>query len=129
MRPIVDAESGPKPDELPHNAELEAGYIRYIRILPTKGPNGELCFETCIRRSQVHDDSDRNLVLDVLFFSDENRIPDMFSYSAISYSWGDPTPSHLIIVDGHERMVAMNLELFLPRPYAAHGMVRKMAVD
>jgi hypothetical protein len=117
MRPNVDAESGPKPDELPHDAELEAGYIRYIRILPTKGPNGELCFETCIRRSQVHDDSD------------ENRIPDMFSYSAISYSWGDPTPSHLIIVDGHERMVAMNLELFLPRLYAAHGMVRKMAVD
>jgi hypothetical protein len=101
MRPNLDSESGPEPDELPHDAKLQAGYIRYIRILPTKGPSEELCFETCIRRSQFDDDSD------------ENRIPDMFFYSAISYSWGDPTPSHLIIVDGHERMVARNLWQFL----------------
>jgi hypothetical protein len=92
-----------KPDYLSPHAKLEAGYIRYIRILPTKGPDGEIRFETCIRRSQPDEDRD------------ESRTPDTFIYSAISYSWGDPTLSHPVIVDEHKRMVAENLSHFLQR--------------
>jgi hypothetical protein len=103
MRSNLDTESGSKPDELPNDAKLEAGYIRYIRILPTEGPKGEICFETCIRRSQYDDDDD------------EKCTTQEFSYSAISYSWGVSTPSHSITVDGHERMVANNLWYFLQR--------------
>jgi hypothetical protein len=103
MRPTLDSESGLKPDELPHDAKLQAGYIRYIRILPTKGPNEELCFETCIRRSLIDADSH------------ENRFPETFSYNAISYSWGEPTPLHAIVVDGQERLIARDLWQFLQR--------------
>jgi hypothetical protein len=103
MRPNLDAESGSKPDELPRDAKLEAGYIRYIRMLPTEGPEGEICFETCIRRSHIDGDSH------------ENRAPENFSYVAISYSWGDPTPLHPVIVDGQRRLVATNLWQFLHR--------------
>ena len=97
MRPNLHAESGSKPDEFPRDAKLEAGYIRCIRMLPTEGPEGEICFETCIRRSRIDDDSH------------ENRAPENFSYVAISYSWGDPTPLHPVIVDGQRRLVATNL--------------------
>jgi hypothetical protein len=103
MRPTLDPASESKPDELPSDAKLQAGYIRYIRILPTEGPKGEVCFETCIRRSLSNDDSD------------EDRISKRLPYTAISYSWGDPTPSHPVIVDGQKRLVATNLWHFLQR--------------
>ena len=104
MRPNVNCELRPtKPDVLPPDTKLEPGYIRYIRILPAEGPNGEICFQTCIRKSLIDGDIDRK------------RLPEWFFYSAISYSWGDPSPSHTIIVNGHERMVAKNLWYFLQR--------------
>jgi len=102
MRPSPDSAFGLKPDELPNDSRLEAGYIRYIRILPTEGPNGGICSETCIRRSRPGDNSNH-----------ESSNLGGFFYSAISYSWGDPTPSHQIISDGHERLVATNLLHFL----------------
>jgi hypothetical protein len=40
MRPNLDPESELKPEYLPPDAKLEAGYIRYIRILPTEEPHG-----------------------------------------------------------------------------------------
>jgi len=104
MRPNIDSVSGHKPDFLPPDAKLEAGYIRYIRSLPGIGPGGEICFETCIRRFRTDEEEE-----------DEIPPPDWFSYTAISYSWGDPTLSHPISVDGHERVVATNLWHFLQR--------------
>ena len=104
MRPHADSDSAapePKPDELPRDAKLEAGYIRYIRILPTESSNGEVCLETCIRRSRLDDSSDEHPTTEKLF------------YSGISYSWGDPTPLHKVVVDGQERLVAENLWHFL----------------
>jgi len=101
MRPNLDSESRLQPDELPRDAKLEAGYIRYIRMLLPEGPNGEIRLETCIRRVQLEDESD------------EDRTSHRFFYSAISYSWGDPTPSCPIIVDGTFRLVATNLWHFL----------------
>jgi hypothetical protein len=103
MRPTLDTESESKPDYLPPDAKLQAGYIRYIRLLPTKDCFGEIRLETCIRRSRLDDESD------------ENRTPEKFFYSAISYSWGDPTPSRTVVVDGQERLVAENLWQFLQR--------------
>jgi hypothetical protein len=87
-----------RPDD-PHYAKLRAGYRRLVRILPTQGPNEELCFETSIRHTSG-------------------------SYSAISYSWGDPTPSHSIIVDGHERLIAKNLWQFLQQTNTKHTNLR-----
>jgi hypothetical protein len=37
------------------------------------------------------------------------------TYTAVSYAWGDPTPRHTILVDGHPRMIAQNLWEFLMR--------------
>jgi hypothetical protein len=96
MRPNLDPESKLKPLTLPPGSELEVGYIRYVRILPTEGPNGEICLETCIRRSRWDDDRPRR-----------------FFFSAISYAWGDPTPSHPVVVDGRDRLIAKNLWHFL----------------
>jgi hypothetical protein len=100
-------ESGLEPDELPHDAKLQAGYIRYIRILPTESPDGELRFETSIRRSPS---------------------PRRFCYSAISYSWGDPTPSNRIVVDGQERMIAKNLWHFLRQVERTRTAIRHWVV-
>jgi hypothetical protein len=104
MRPNADSDSAreDKPDFLPPDPKLEAGYIRYIRMLPTQGPYGEIRLETCIHRSQSAGESDRN------------PMPELFFYSAISYSWGDPIPSYShVTVDGHQRHVATNLLHFL----------------
>jgi hypothetical protein len=92
-----DSESGSKSVHLRPNAKLKAGYIRYIRILPTTGSNGEICFEACIRRAPC----DSN--------GDEKRNTKSFFYSAISYAWGDSTPSHTLLVDWRKRLVAKNL--------------------
>jgi hypothetical protein len=113
MHPTLDPNSKSKPDELARDAELQAGYIRYIRILPTEGPNEEICLETCIRRSRSHDESRKHLITNWLF------------YSAISYAWGDPTSSHSVIVDGHERMVATNLWHFLQHAARKHTYLRR----
>jgi hypothetical protein len=113
MRPTFDPASESKPDELPSDAKLQAGYIRYIRILPTEGPNGEICFETCIRRSRPHDESHARRITNRLF------------YSAISYAWGDAVSSHPVIVDGRERMVATNLWYFLEHAFRKHMYLRR----
>jgi hypothetical protein len=118
MRPNLDSATASTTRYLPPDAKLQAGYIRYIRILPTEGPEGEICFETCIRRSRSRFYPD----------SDENGRPVYFHYSAISYSWGDPTPSHSIIVDGHQRPVAENLWRFLERAnFHAIGLQQERA--
>ena len=36
-------------------------------------------------------------------------------YTAVSYAWGDATPRHPVIVDGHERLIATNLWHFVQR--------------
>jgi hypothetical protein len=111
MRPNLDPESELKPEYLPPDAKLEAGYIRYIRILPMEEPHGAICFETCIRRSQFDNDSDN----DSDHGGHQGSAPERFHYCAISYAWGDPAPSHAIIVDGQRRLVATNMWHFLER--------------
>jgi hypothetical protein len=113
MRPNLHPESELKPEYLPPDAKLEAGYIRYIRILPTEGPYGAICSETCIRRSQFDNDSDN----DSDHGGHRGGAPERFLYCAISYAWGDPAPSHAVIVDGQRRLVATNLWHFLERIY------------
>jgi len=109
----LDYGTAHQPDELPPSAKLQAGYVRYIRFVSEEGPNGEICFETCIRRSLAdnHDRYDSS----GSHFDDGNGIlkRQSFYYSAISYAWGDPTLRHPIIVDGHSRLVANNLWDFL----------------
>jgi hypothetical protein len=46
MDPNLNSQPKDQPDELPPSAKLQAGYIRYIRIKPEEGPDGEICFET-----------------------------------------------------------------------------------
>ena len=117
MHPTIDPDSESKPDELPSDAKLQAGYIRYIRILTTEGPKGEICLETCIRRSLSDDDSY------------EDRISKRLPYTAISYSWGDPTPSHPVIADGQERLLATNLWHFLQRAIdAGHKRSQRLEI-
>lgn len=114
MRTNLDSGSGHEPDYLPPDAKLEAGYIRYIRLLPKERIDGEIYFETCIRRYQPDYDEDRF------------PPPESFSYTAISYSWGDPALSHSIDVDGHERPVATNLWHFLQRASIQCGDSRRV---
>ncbi|KAM0693179.1 hypothetical protein Q7P36_006432 [Cladosporium allicinum] len=106
MRPSLVSWTSLEPDFLPPDAKLEAGYVRYVRALRISGPNEELYFETCIRRSQYDEGQKRHL--------------DGFSYSAISYAWDDPTPTRKLIVDGEERMVAENLWHFLHLEYSEY---------
>lgn len=93
MDPNPDFESKDQPDELPPSAKLQAGYVRYVRIKPEERPDGQICLETCIRRSRSRG----------------------FYYIAVSYAWGDATPRHPVIVDGHERLIATNLWHFVQR--------------
>jgi hypothetical protein len=78
--------------ELPPEARLEPGYIRYVRILPhsAKGPGTTLRCATRISLSS-------NIV----------------SYDAVSYTWGNPLACRPIIIDGHPRLIADNLYQFL----------------
>ena len=78
--------------ELPPEARLEPGYIRYVRILPhsANGPDTTLRCATRICLSS-------NIV----------------SYDAVSYTWGNPLACRPIIVDGHPRLIADNLYQFL----------------
>ncbi|GAB7333713.1 hypothetical protein MBLNU13_g05251t2 [Cladosporium sp. NU13] len=92
-----------QPDELPPGAKLQAGYVRYVRIRPEQGPDGEVGLETCIRRSRFS----RGYY--------EHPGSNQFHYTAISYAWGDALPRHPVIVDGHKRRIATNLWWFLQR--------------
>lgn len=103
MDPNLNSQPKDQPDELRPSAKLQAGYIRYIRIKPEEGPDGEICFETRIRRSQSGGDYN------------ENYHPEKLYYTAVSYAWGDATARHPVIVDGHKRLVATNLWYFLQR--------------
>jgi hypothetical protein len=114
MRPHLDSEPGLKPDELPPVAKLEAGYIRYIRMLLTPRLDGEVSFETCIRRARSDDDID------------PSRDQGSFFYTAISYAWGDPTPFRSIVLDGHKRLVAQNLWHFLQRTRAQRTFLHRV---
>jgi hypothetical protein len=76
-----------------------------------------MCFETCIRRSQFDDHRDKGRNDDGEDGGDLDSESERFLYRAISYAWGDPTPSHPIIVDGHRRLVATNLWHFLQHIY------------
>jgi hypothetical protein len=59
MDPNLDLDPETQSDELLPTAKLQAGYVRYIRIINEEGPEGEICFETCICRSQSdHYDGD-----------------------------------------------------------------------
>jgi hypothetical protein len=103
MHSNLDYGPAHQPDELPPSAKLQAGYVRYVRIKPEEGPEGEICLETCIRRSQSGG------------IYDEHQNPDQFHYTAISYAWGDATARHPVFVDGHKRLVATNLWHFIQR--------------
>jgi hypothetical protein len=76
---------------------------------------GTIRFKTCIRRNLSHSDPSEHL----------NHSQDPFTYSAISYAWGNPTPKHQIFVDGEPREIAENLWQFLlqakPQPEALSG--------
>jgi hypothetical protein len=74
-------------------ARLEAGYIRYVCILPT----------------HVDDDPDTIRCRTHITRSGPGTIP----YLALSYTWGDPTPKHPVLVDGERRLIAENLWQFL----------------
>lgn len=88
---------------MPPSAKLQAGYIRYVRIKPEEGPDGEVCLETCIRRSHFSR------------FHYDYPGSKQLRYSAISYAWGDALPRHPVIVDGHKRRVATNVWRFIQR--------------
>lgn len=103
MDPNLDSESKDQPDELQPSAKLQAGYVRYVRIKPEEGPDGEICLETCIRRSQPHRDHHKQ------------AYTKRFHYTAVSYAWGDATLRHPVIVDGEKCLVATNLWHFLQR--------------
>jgi hypothetical protein len=98
MRPTVDAALSQEPSYIfTPGAKLEAGYVRYVRILPepitafTWDTDSPIRCETCTQRSG----------------------PNEFPYEALSYAWGDPTPQRAIFVDGEECRIAENLWQFL----------------
>jgi hypothetical protein len=80
------------PDDLTPSVKLKTGYVRYVRILRALADDSAdtIRCETCIQPEQE----------DVC-------------YLALSYAWGDPTPTHPILVDGECRLVADNLWDFL----------------
>jgi hypothetical protein len=99
MRPTVDAAPSQEPSYLPAateslpddftpGAKLEAGCVRFVCILPAVfgDSSGFIRCRTCIRRSE----------------------PGTIPYLALSYAWGDPTPKHLVLVDGERRLIAEN---------------------
>jgi hypothetical protein len=81
------------PDDVTPGEILEAGYVRYVCILPTlvDESQGTIRCRTRITRSG------------------HETVP----YLALLYAWGDPTPKHPIFVDGERRLVAENLWQFL----------------
>jgi len=80
----------PTPTVTPQQtARLKAGYIRFVRISPSKCGD-VVCCETLVA-----------------------RVSDKMPYKAISYAWGDATPVRPIHVDGCLHMVAENLWQFL----------------
>jgi hypothetical protein len=84
-------------DSLPEycltGARLEAGYVRYVCILPALfgDSTDTIRCKTRIARSG----------------------PGTIPYLALSYAWGDPTPKYPIRIDGERRLVAENLWQFL----------------
>ena len=42
MDPNLDSEPKARPDELPPSAKFQAGYVRYVRIKPEEGLDGEI---------------------------------------------------------------------------------------
>lgn len=97
----------------PPGAKLQAGYIRHIRIASEEGSTGEMCFETRVCESRSCDENSESPLPAPRSYSAFFSV--QCFYSAISYAWGDPTPRHPIIVDGHKRLVATNLWHFLQR--------------
>jgi hypothetical protein len=81
------------PVEFTPGAKLEAGYVRFVCILPT----------------HVYDDPNTIRCRTRITRSGPGSIP----YLALSYAWGDPTPKHAIFVDGVRRLIAENLWQFL----------------
>jgi hypothetical protein len=81
------------PEYCPTGARLEAGYVRYVCILPALfgDSTDTIRCKTRISRSG----------------------PGTIPYLALSYAWGDPTPKHSILIDGEQRLVAENLWHFL----------------
>lgn len=98
------------------NVRLAPGHIRYVRMLEKEGRYGEPYFETVVRHSLLDDDWESQLH-PIRYQDDPDRwiLYQKFSYTAISYAWGDPTPRHLVDIDGLGRMVADNLWTFLQR--------------
>lgn len=64
--------------------------------------------ETCIRQSPTSETPSNEATPESRTSSN-----DRFSYWALSYAWGDPTPCHPILVDGKRRIIAENLGTFL----------------
>jgi hypothetical protein len=99
MHPTIEEPSYPPdatvslPAGFTPGARLEAGYIRYVCILPT----------------HVDDDPDTIRCRTHITRSGPGTIP----YLALSYAWGDPTPKHPVLVDGERRLIAENLWQFL----------------
>lgn len=87
------------------NSRLESGCVRYVRIPRELNTDtvDTIRFETCIRRNLSHVDPSKHL----------NLGQDSFTYSAVSYAWGNPTPKHQIFVDGESHQIAENLWQFL----------------
>jgi hypothetical protein len=81
------------PEDFPTGARLEAGYVRYVCILPGLFGDSKdtIRCKTRITRSG----------------------PGTIPYLALSYAWGDPAPTRPILVDGERRLVAENLWQFL----------------
>lgn len=80
------------PDELPPSSKLQAGYIRYVRILPG-----------------FKDESSNSIRCETRICRSSKRV----SYNAISYAWGGTRRKYPITVDGQTRLIAGNLCLFL----------------
>jgi hypothetical protein len=104
------------PDDFtPPSARLEAGYVRYVCILPALVDDspGTIRCRTRITRSG------------------HETVP----YLALSYAWGDPTPKHAIFVDGERRLVAENLWQFLceaktkPQQFSCWLWIDALSID
>lgn len=79
--------------ELPPEAKLKPGCIRYVRIPP---PNTHNEHDTALRCATRICLSSTTVL-----------------YNAISYTWGNPLACRPIVVDGHPRLIADNLHQFL----------------
>lgn len=73
---------------------------------------------TWIRLLKIHPDLVHNSISCTLEHFHRNSCPD---YVALSYEWGDPTPTHTVYVNGGSRRIHTNLWNFLAWSRAAQS--------